>query len=163
MPVPDDDLEDDEYDREQRIALAAAQTWLAGKPPAVWLWLQRQQEANHDEYGILEWMETRPELAAARAAGLPQSADNRLPPEFEHHRDPATWDFFRTMAWTDCPRPGSKAYAAWLQHPPPLARRLFPDLFPETAVQKARRYLFAALCLVGVVAGTYACVMIRLG
>jgi len=155
--------DEDDGAREQRIALAAAQTWLAGKPPEVWLWMQRQQEANHDEYGILEWMETQPEFYSALAAGLPASAADNLPVELRHHRDPATWDFFATMQWVDCPRPGSKEFAAWMRNPPRVARINYPDLFPETAAQKAKRYAFAALCLGGVTAGLYACVRIRLG
>jgi len=149
-------MAEDEGDRQRRRALAAAQKYLPGKPAAVWLWLAQNQQAGHDEYGILEWMETQEDYRAA-VRDNPPVAYPPLPPGYAAHINAETWDFFSTLGYTDSPRPGSAAHKAWLAHPTPQAKRLFPDLFPETPLEKARRWGigFACLALVIFLFGTF--------
>ncbi|MBL8651589.1 MAG: hypothetical protein JNL35_14455 [Sphingopyxis sp.] len=139
-------MAEDEGDRERRLALAAARKFLPGKPAAVWLWLAQNQRAGHDDHGILAWMETQDEYRAA-VRDNPPAANPPLPPDYASHINAETWDFFKILGYNDSPRPGSTAYKAWLANPTPQAKRLFPDLFPETPLEKARRWGIGLVCL----------------
>ena len=135
-------------DLEWEAALNAAKKWLPGKPPEIWRWMEWNQNSSHDEFGILEWMETQAEYHQALASAKPNET-GKMPAGYEEHLNAETWDFFQAIFnGKSCPRPGSAEYKRWLIDPPPEAHRMYPDVFPENRIARIKRISFGIFCII---------------